>query len=245
MQDKLSNTYAQLLMKKDGVDSYVDGLLSSESKRLRRKGEKLLAKYTEKGLAEVKFESAAQELKNLERLQLRVVQGVTSAVEGVAGQAQQKAEQYAQQTQNFGHKISQSVQQVAEGVDQATSSKVDQVSQRVDDLVSKVSQLQGEKDDSLIQKSLSTDSNIDAVQQGMASLRALNVLASRAGTTAKEFAKNFDLNNETIALAKKIVSSKISEQRRNEFVGRRISSIESGDDDNVENGEEEEKVIKW
>ena len=32
MQDKLSNTYAQLLMKKDGVDSYVDGLLSSKSK---------------------------------------------------------------------------------------------------------------------------------------------------------------------------------------------------------------------
>ena len=65
----------------------------------------------------------------------------------------QKAEQYAQQTQNFGHKISQSVQQVAEGVDQVISSKVDQVSQKVDDLVRRVSQLQGEKDDSLIQKS--------------------------------------------------------------------------------------------
>ena len=164
--------------------------------------------------------------------------GVTSAVEGVAGQAQQKAEQYAQQTQNLGHQISQSVQQVANNVDQATTAKVDQVSQRVDDLVSKVSQLQGEKADSLVQKAYS---NTDVVQQGMASLRALNVLASRAGTTAKEFAKNFDLNNETIALAKKIVSSKISEQRRNEFVGRRISSIESGDDDNVENGEEEGK----
>ncbi len=240
MQDKLSNTYAQLLMKKDGVDSYVDGLLSSESNKLRRKGENLLAKYTEKGLAEVKFESAAQELKNLERLQLRLINGVTNAVEGVAGQAQQKAEQYAQQTQNLGHQISQSVQQVANNVDQATTAKVDQVSQRVDDLVSKVSQLQGEKADSLVQKAYS---NTDVVQQGMASLRALNVLASRAGTTAKEFAKNFDINNETknaVAMANTIASSRISEQSRNEFVGRPSSSIESEDDGNVEDGEEEE-----
>ena len=161
-------------------------------------------------------------------------------MEGVAGQAQQKAEQYAQQTQNLGHQISQSVQQVANNVDQATTAKVDQVSQRVDDLVSKVSQLQGEKADSLVQKAYS---NTDVVQQGMASLRALNVLASRAGTTAKEFAKNFDINNETknaVAMANTIASSRISEQSRNEFVGRPSSSIESEDDGNVEDGEEEE-----
>ena len=187
-----------------------------------------MEKYTEKGLAEVKFESAAQELKNLERLQLRVVQGVTSAVEGVAGQAQQKAEQYAQQTQNFGHKISQSVQQVAEGVDQVTSSKVDQVSQKVDDLVRRVSQLQGEKDDSLIQKSLSTDSNIDAVQQGEASLRALNVLASKAGTTAKEFAKNFDLNNETIALAKKLYHQRYQNSAEMNLLGDELAALNPG-----------------
>ena len=153
---------------------------------------------------------------------------------------QQKAEQYAQQTQNFGHKISQSVQQVANNVDQAITAKVDQVSQRVDDVVSKVSQLQDEKGDSLVQKSYS---NTDAVQQGMASLRALNALASRAGTTAKEFAKNFDINNETknaVAMANTIVSSRISEQSRNEFVGRPSSSIESEGDGNVEDGEEEE-----
>ena len=104
----------------------------------------------------------------------------------------------------------------------------------------KVSQLQDEKGDSLVQKSYS---NTDAVQQGMASLRALNALASRAGTTAKEFAKHFDINNETknaVAMANTIVSSRISEQSRNEFVGRPSSSIESEGDGNVEDGEEEE-----
>ena len=103
------------------------------------------------------------------------------------------------------------MQQVANNVDQAITAKVDQVSQSVDDVVSKVSQLQDEKGDSLVQKSYS---NTDAVQQGMASLRALNALASRAGTTAKEFAKNFDINNETknaVAMAN-TMSSRISEQ---------------------------------
>ena len=243
MQDKLSNTYAQLLMKKDGVDSYVDGLLTSKSKQLRRKGENLLAKYTEKGLAEVKFESAAQELKNLESLQLRLANGITNAVEGAAGQVQLKTMQYAQQARNVGHQISQGVQQMADNIDQATEKKIDQVSYKVDDLVKKVSQLQNNKGVSLSEKA-DEYSNVDIVEQGTASLRALNVLANRAGLTAQQFVKDFSIDNKTkneVALANTIAASKISEQNRNDFVGTRISTIEPEDNDEEEDENDNEE----